>query len=197
MIIGLTGILGSGKSTAAKIFKDLGAEVIDADEISRYVVRAGSSGLEMVVNHFGKDFVDERQELDRKKLGALVFSNPQKKQELEDIIHPLIRREALNRISTIQQQKPNAIIVSEIPLLFESRFSYPELDLIVLISANEETCISRVMKRDDCTKELALKKIRSQIPIKEKEKLSDIVIMNDGSVSELREKIENFYRSLN
>ena len=194
-VIGLTGSIGSGKSEAAQAFSVLGAAIIDADLLAREVVAPGTPGLTQVRKEFGDAFIDHTGALKRKALGKLVFSDPSARAKLEDILHPLIRALYLERLETARRSNP-PLIVYVVPLLFESRFAYPELDAIVVVSASEPTCIARIVQRDGCTQDEAVLRYRSQMPMERKVKQSDYVLRNDGSREELATQVANLFQKL-
>jgi len=193
-VIVLTGTLGSGKSTVATIFERLGAKVIDSDVLAREVVLPESAGLDEIQNRFGIEYIMSSGALDRKKLGQLIFENPEKRKLLESILHPMIiaqYKEQINKLAA--SSKSPVLALSVIPLFFEARTRTPEIDKVIVVSAPKENCIQRVMKRDNCSLELATKKYDSQLPIEQKEKLADYVIKNEGPTEELEAKVQEIY----
>lgn len=197
LVVGLTGSIGSGKSQAADIFRECGAQILDADVFAREVVRPGTQALESIRDTFGAKYILPSGELDRRALGELVFSKPEFRIQLEDILHPRIRELYLARLHSLKvQNPPPAVILYVVPLLFESRYAYPELDAIVVVSASKSLSIERVMSRDHCTKEQAEKRYASQLPIEDKVRKADLVIQNDGSLAELRTKVQQAYIDL-
>ena len=188
IIIGLTGSIGSGKSEVARIFEELGALVIDADLLAREAVLPGSPALAAIVKEFGAQVLEHSGSLNRKLLGAIVFSDRTKLKVLETIVHPEVRRLFLAKLATIKDGS-GKLIVYVVPLLFESTNIYPELSKKITVSAPRNVCIERVQKRDSSSKEMAERKFDSQMPPESKEQLSDFVIRNDGSLEQLRDKV--------
>lgn len=178
MKIGLTGGIGSGKSTVSAILSQKGISIIDADKIAKALLQPGTKTYEEVEDYFGTT--------DRKSLGAMVFSQEGKRQKLNAIMHPAIRQEILDQIQTYQQQGEKIIVV-DAPLLIESRM-YDMVDKIWLVCVDVETQIERVMKRDQGTREEALQRIEAQMPLEEKKKYADVIIENNRTVEAL-EKI--------
>jgi dephospho-CoA kinase len=193
--IGLTGAIGSGKSAAAELFRALGATVVDADALAREVVTPGSPGLTEVATAFGTGVLAPDGTLDRKALGRIVFASPERRAELERILHPKIRSRFLDQLGVLRATRP-PLIVYAVPLLFESGYPYDELDYIVVVYAPRETCISRTVARDGCTRELAEQKYDAQMPIEEKVARATFVLDNSGSVEALKPQVEALYRSL-
>lgn len=191
-IVGLTGNIGSGKSEAALEFQSLGARVIDADMLAREAVLPGGEALREISSAFGPAVIFPSGELNRQELGRIIFSDPQQRRRLEDILHPRIRALYLQRLAEACSA-PTPLVVYVVPLLFESRFSYPELDAIVVVSAPKELAIQRVISRDKCSKPLAEQKYAAQIPIEDKERKADFVIRNDGSLESLRLQVRSVF----
>ena len=197
MVIGLTGGIGTGKSTVSRILKERGYEVIDLDVIAHEVIRFPQV-IEKIVENFGKEILEnnnsENDIISREKLGKIIFRNKKKRLILNSIMHPEILHSMREKI--LKYKKENKIIFVEIQLLFEVQWE-KEFDSILLVSADEKTQIQRVLKRDNRTYEEALNIINSQMSLDEKKKRSDFIIENNGSLSELREKVLEFLNNLN
>jgi dephospho-CoA kinase len=200
-IIGLTGGIGSGKSTVAGMLRTLGATIIDADEIVHELQAPGAPMLEILAEHFGAEILDERGALRRKQLGALVFNDPEARRRLGLIVHPEVGREMLRQVqAAVAAESPMA--VADIPLLFEGRREGRDtakligVDGVILAWVPLATQIERVMLRDACTREDALARIRSQVPIDEKRELADWVIDNSGSLTETERQVRELYHRL-
>jgi dephospho-CoA kinase len=194
-IIGVTGSIGSGKSAVAERFARLGARIIDADMLAREAVAAGTSTLEAVIRRFGKEMLTAEGELDRKRLGALVFSDPSARLDLEAIVHPRVR-ELFTQALAEAEKTPSALIVYVVPLLFETRNRYPELERSILVASPKESCLRRVMARDGVTREFAEMKYAAQMPESEKRKRADIVIENNAGEAELDAKVRSVFDAL-
>lgn len=184
--VGLTGTIASGKSTAATFFKDLGVNLISADEIARELTVAGHPALQAIEKHFGTRVIAMNGELDRKALRQIIFQDAQERLWLERLLHPLIRQAIQTRI----YETTSAYCVVEIPLL-NNRQDYPYLNRVLLLLADQEAQIKRLMRRDNCSREQALTILATQASndVKKKE-LADDIILNNGSISELSTKIE-------
>src|SRR5690625_884671 len=182
LVIGLTGSIGTGKSTIANQFKKLNIPVIDADLIAREVVEPGKEAYNEIVNTFGQEIVQEDGSLNRPRLGGIVFADENKRKILNSIIHPAIRREMLRqRDFYIEQGEP--CIVLDIPLLFESKLTN-FVDKIIVVYTSKENQLQRILKRDDISEEEALQRMNAQIDIAKKVEWADEVINNDGSIAE-------------
>lgn len=194
LVIGLTGSIGTGKSTIANKMIELGIPIVDADLIAREVVEPGREAHQKIVERFGQAILHEDQTLNRPALGEIVFSDETKRQQLNEIIHPAIRKEMLmQRDAYIAENVP--VLVMDIPLLFESKLTH-YVEKIIVVYVSEETQLARVMARDESTEEAALQRINTQIPVKEKAEQADAVIDNNGtreaSYEQLFEILQNW-----
>ncbi len=185
MALGLTGGLATGKSTAAEILASLGAEIIDADRIAHQVLEPEGEAYSDVVAHFGRSILTEDGRVDRKKLGRIIFSSPVKRQQLEKLTHPHILEKIERRL---EEDRDSSRIVLEAPLLFETGLEKLVQEIWV-ISARLENQIARLKRRDGLDREEALRRINAQLSLKEKRKRADLVIENNGSKAELKEKV--------
>jgi dephospho-CoA kinase len=195
MLIGLTGGIGSGKSIVAGMFKSLGARIIDADRISRDVMVPGSEVYKKVVNVFGEGILKDDQTIDRKKLGDMIFGNPEKIALLNECTHPEIFREIDRRVKEIRQKTPDALIIVDAALLVETG-AYKTFDKLVVVYVDEETQLKRLKERDGFTDEEVTKRISSQMPLKEKVKYTDFVIYNDKGLEDTRRQVIDIYKTL-
>ena len=192
MIIGLTGSIATGKSQSSKIFKQLGCYIIDADKLSRKLTVKGSKCLADIVKVFGKDILKPNGQLNRKKLGSIIFNDKAYKVQLEKIIHPHIIKKTNEVIA--KKYKTTDIIV-DAPLLFEVGLDRV-CDKVIVIYAKYHLQLSRLMRRDNLSKEEATKRIALQMPIEDKMKLADITIDNSGTLAELKKNIKFIYKQL-
>lgn len=183
--IGLTGGIGSGKSTATERFLELGVPVIDADVIAREVVEPGNPVFDAVVKAFGNQVVDAGGQLNRKELGNIIFENPELKSRLENILHPKIHTEILHQLE--QLSSPYSVV--DIPLLAESERSYP-LDRVLVIDLPEEMQIARTMKRGKQSMEQIKRIIELQASRQERRTIADDIIDNSGTPEALRNNID-------
>lgn len=189
IVIGLTGSIASGKSAVAAMFKELLIPVIDADQIARDVVEPGESTLQAIVNEFGHDILLPDGSLDRKKLGAIIFSDTDKRAKLNAIVHPAVRKRMLEQKEHFLENGATCVVM-DIPLLFESKLTHM-VDKTLVVYVDEDVQLQRLMKRDHSQKEEALQRIQSQIPLKEKVKLADAVIDNNGTLEHTLEQLQD------
>lgn len=188
LVIGLTGGIASGKSTVANMLIDKGITVIDADIIAKQAVEKGMPAYRQIIDEFGEDTLLENGDIDRRKLGALVFTNEQKRLALNSIVHPAVREEMLKRRDeSIANQE--TFVVLDIPLLFESKLE-SLVDKIIVVSVTKELQLERLIKRNQLTEEEALSRIRSQMPLEEKVSRADNVIDNSGTLEETKQQLE-------
>jgi dephospho-CoA kinase len=186
IVIGLTGGIGSGKSTVAEMYRALGATVIDADAIVHELQAAGSPLLARIAEHFGASLIREDGSLDRESLAARVFSDIEARERLNRMIHPLVIEELAQRLAAAKR-RDDAVIVLDIPLLFEGRKSPTSsatrlpFDATVLVYVPEAMQIERLMARTGCERAEAERRIRAQMPIDEKIGLADYMIDNSGT----------------
>jgi len=190
LIVALTGGIGSGKTTVGGIFSELGAVVIDSDQLARAVLERGSKGFDLVVAKFG-DAILKNGELDRSLLATLVFNDSQKRSELESITHPLIRQSFAEIISSLPSE---SIIINQIPLLFESKGAY-KFDHIITISAPEELRIERLKNRGLGFSDIK-KRMEAQASDVERESISNSIIRNDKDELHLRNQVESIWLEL-
>ncbi|GBF11793.1 dephospho-CoA kinase [Tepidibacillus sp. HK-1] len=180
MLIGLTGGIGSGKSTVSNLFAKYGIPVIDVDQIAREIVKPGEEAWQMIIDHFGSEILLPDQTIDRKKLGKIIFNDSQKREILNEITHPIIFASLVKRAKELQTKYDHVIV--DIPLLFESKRERL-FDLIVVVYVDPKIQLSRLMERDRITKEEALSKIRAQLDLNLKKEMADIVIDNSLGIS--------------
>jgi dephospho-CoA kinase len=193
--VGLTGGIASGKSTVSEIFELLGAKLIDADVISRQIMKKGSNAYNRIVSYFGNDILSDEMEIDRRKLGSIVFSNPMELEVLNAITHPEIIKKENIITSKISIDNPTAIIIVNAALIIESG-SYVRFDKLILIYASLETQVKRLVKRDGMKESQAQSRIKSQMPFEEKRRFADYIIDNDGSMKVTKIQCNKIYREL-
>ncbi len=196
VVIGLTGGIGTGKSTVSQILKEKKFPVIDLDIISHEVIKFPKV-VEKIVENFGKEVLEYNNTgnwiVSREKLGRVIFGNRKKRLILNSVMHPEILRIVREKI--LECKKENKIIFVEIQLLFEVQWE-KEFDYILLVSAEKETQIKRILSRDNRSKEEALSIINSQMSLDEKKKRSDYVIENDGNIQDLEKKVDDFLKKI-
>lgn len=190
--VGLTGGIGTGKSTVVNYLKQKGYFIIDADEIAREVVEIESEGLKAVVAAFGEGILNVDNSLNRKVLGEIVFKSKDKLQKLNQILHPLIR----DRIKYYEVQNSHLdVIFYDVPLLFETK-QQPLYNEVLLIYASSEIALNRVIERDGISESLAKMKIHAQFSIDVKKSLADHIIENEVDLNELYNQTDHYLEAL-
>jgi dephospho-CoA kinase len=180
--VGLTGGIGSGKSTVAGLLADCGAAIIDADAISRQTTAPGGAAIPLISRHFGADMVTAEGALDRDRMRALVFSDPEARRRLEAIIHPLVGTETARQAAQAQASGQRCIVF-DVPLLVESGRWRQQVDQVLVVDCSEETQISRVMARNGWTGEQVGQVMAGQASRSQRLAAVDVCIANDGAVS--------------
>ena len=194
-VIGLTGGIATGKSTVSAILKKAGAKIIDADRIAREVVKKGLPAYREIVENFGETVLLSNGEINRSVLGDLIFNDPRKKQLLNRIVHPHVRRETNRQLKDMENSSPDTIAVLDIPLLFEAEM-HKDLSEVIVVYAPEHIQIKRLMKRDNISEADAVARVRSQMPIEEKKNRATIVIDNSGTMEDTRKRTLEIFRTL-
>lgn len=187
-IIGVTGGIGSGKSTVSGILADLGAKVINADHIARKVVARGEKALNELVEHFGLEILNADGSLDRKKLGSMVFNDPESLEFLNNITHKYIAEKIIQELEEIKAQRNTDVIVLDVPIPIKHGFT-DIADTIWVIAADKETRIDRIMKRSGLTREEAISRINAQKNDEEYERIADEIIFNNGDIIQLEKDV--------
>ncbi|WP_027410192.1 dephospho-CoA kinase [Anoxybacteroides tepidamans] len=187
LTIGLTGGIASGKSTVSRMLKEYGIPVVDADVIAREVVNVGEEAYRQIVEVFGNDILQENGEIDRAKLGSIVFNNEEKRKQLNAIVHPAVRKTMMAQRESYIQSGAKTVVL-DIPLLFESNLTHL-VDKVIVVYVDEAIQLERLMKRNGLSKTDATARIRSQMPLIEKKVYADAVIDNNGAVDETREQL--------
>jgi dephospho-CoA kinase len=194
-VVGLTGGIGSGKSTVAALLAERGAFVIDADRVGHDVYRPGSEGFRRVVEAFGKGVVAPDGTVDRRALGAIVFADPAARTRLDAIVHPLITAEVRARIAAARADSPERPIVVEAALLFEAGWE-TLVDRVWVVSTAPRTTVARVVASRELTAEDVERRIAAQMPDAARRARAQLVIENDGSPVALRAEVERAWRTL-
>lgn len=195
ILVGLTGGVATGKSTVAKMFKRCGAILIDADKLAREVVEPGKPAWRAIVKQFGKTVLNQNRSLDRQALGSIVFHNPKKRRQLERIIHPRVAREQQRLVRRIAKGKLRAVVIYEVPLLFEAGVD-KRVDKIIVVTVDRNTQIARLKKRNGLTRTEAIRRIRSQMPLAKKIQQADHVLNGTLPRPSLRKQVGQLFRNL-
>jgi dephospho-CoA kinase len=180
--VGLTGGIGSGKSTVAGLLADCGAAIVDADAISRQTTAVGGAAISLIARHFGADMVTDQGAMDRDRMRALVFSDPEAKRRLEAIIHPLVGAETARQAAQADQAGCRCIVF-DVPLLVESGRWRQQVDRVLVVDCGEETQVSRVMARNGWTRAQVVKVMDGQAGRRQRLAAADVCIANDGAVT--------------
>ena len=195
LFIGLTGSIATGKSFAAKEFEKLGCYVIDADKLAHKALMKNSNIYHRIVSIFGNKIAGENGNIDRNRLGKIVLDDKEKLKLLEDMVHPEIGRLRNRKIDDIIRKDKNAIIIYDVPLLFEKKMQNM-FDYTIVVYAPFDVQIKRLMARNSLSYDEAKKRISIQMPIDEKIKLSDFVIDNSGSAEKTKDQIKEIFNRL-
>lgn len=193
--VGLTGSIAVGKSHVCEVFRELGCHVLDADLTAREVVKPGTKGLSRIVEAFGSGVLQASGELDRKKLGAIVFADKDKRERLNAIVHPLVIEAQDEWIRGVEARDPNGISIIDAALMIESG-GYKRFDKLIVVWCEPDTQLQRLMKRDGLSKEAAEARIRAQMPQEEKKRFADHLIDTSAGFDETREQVKKVYAEL-
>ena len=192
-VVGLTGGIGSGKSTVARLFGDLGVHWVDADDVAREVVEPGTPALERISEHFGKTILTSEGALDRAQLRGIVFEKPEERVWLESLLHPIIREELIRQLNPENYQLPYVLLVS--PLLLETD-QHELVDRIIVIDVPEETQIERTMARDTNSREQVERIIGAQMSREDRLARADEVIDNNRPLDEVTRQVRELHERL-
>ena len=190
-VLGLTGGIGSGKSMVLSMFANLGAEVIDADQLAREVVQPGQPALEEIATAFGRDMLMPDGRLDRGKLARIIFADPVARARLNAITHPRIQERMATEMA-LRGSRPGLLIV-DIPLLYENDRS-DTVESVIVVWVDAKTQLRRLTERDGLTPDEARQRIAAQMPLDEKRARADLVVDNSGSRENTRRQVEAIYR---
>jgi len=195
LIVGLTGGVASGKTGVSQILREEGAYLIDADQIARELVQPHTATWNELIKVFGKEILQEDGTIHRKRLAAKVFSDPEQRNLLNQILHPRIKAEMNKGVKEIGQKDPDAIVVIDAALLIELG-DHREMDKVIVVTSTEKQQIERLKKRDGVDQEEAQRVLSSQMPLEEKMKVADFVIRNEGSFEETRRRVKEVFQEL-
>jgi len=195
LIVGLTGGIASGKSLVTRVFRDLGAHIIDADKIVHSLLSTGQGVCREVIAHFGKDVGLPDGSVDRRKLGEIVFNHPEERAWLNQCIHPRVFEAYQIQVRHLEERQPGAIVVLDAALLIETGY-HRHMDKLIVVHADQKDQVKRLMERDRFTLEQALARISSQMPLAEKRKYADYVIENTGTREETEHQARELFEKL-
>lgn len=194
-VIGLTGGVGSGKSTVSRMLAELGAHIIDADLIARQVVEPGCPAWADIIGEFGEKVLNPDRTINRSELGNIVFNDREALDKLNHIVHPRVIALENEGVEEAQKRDPQRVIVLDIPLLIETG-GLSRVEQLIVVFADEEKQLERLVLRNGFSPEEAGKRIRSQMPLKEKVKFADYLIDNNGTVEETRSQVEALWKKM-
>ena len=194
LIVGLTGGIVGGKSTVASMFKNLGAKIIDADKLGHSVILPNKPAWKKIVKIFGKDILQNDLTINREKLGKIVFTNQTFLKKLNEVTHPEITKMIKKEIDSATNNQEKVLII-DAALIYEAKIDRL-MDKIIVVYIDKDEQIKRLIKRNNFSRDEALQRVRSQIPMEEKAKMADYVIDNSNSLSKTREQVEKIWQSL-
>ena len=195
LLVGLTGGMGSGKSLAASYFRELGAQMIDADRISRELVAPEKPAWKEIIEEFGSSVLNSDQTLNRKQVAAIVFNDESKRKKLEAIIHPRVIVEERRLYERYRQENSRVLAVIDAALLIESG-NYKNVDTVIVVQCGREEQIRRVMERDGTVRSEVENRLNSQMSLEEKVGFGDYILRNDGTRESLKSQVGELYRDL-
>ncbi|MCG6915917.1 MAG: dephospho-CoA kinase [Deltaproteobacteria bacterium] len=193
--VGLTGGIASGKSTVSEIFASLGAQILDADEVAREVLLPGQPAWTMLRQAFGGEFFNADGTVRRKKLRKLVFADPEKRKQLDAIVHPEVMREINRRSETSSSSIQSGVLLVDVPLLLEVGVAN-RFDKVVVVYASERVQIKRLIRRDGISEEEAKQALKAQMVLKQKVEQADYVIDNNGRLEETQVQVQRVWQEL-
>jgi len=196
MVVGVTGSIGSGKSEVARVFAENGAFVIDADREAKELIKKGEAGYEAIVREFGEEILDERREIDRRKLASRIFGDVEEVARVNRLIHPLLHKRIVDNLRRLRMRGNRKMVVIDAPLLIEAGFHTMVDEVILVIPGDPGEALSRAARRIGISLEEAKRRLACQMPLEEKEKVADTVIVNDGTLEALREKAREVWRRM-
>ena len=195
LLVGLTGGIGSGKSLAARFFKEEGAYIIDADELSRDLVQPGKAALKEIVEFFGDFILELDGTLNREKLAKIIFQDINKKKALEVILHPKIIEKEQEEYSIIRANDPSAIVIIDAALLIESG-NFECVDKVIVVQSSEEQQVKRILSRSSLTYNQILARIKNQMSLADKNKYADFILDNRLQPEDLMKNVVEIYKKL-
>ena len=195
LLVGLTGGIGSGKSLAANYFKKQGAYIIDADQLSRDLVRLGKPALKEIADVFGEFILRSDGNLNREELARIIFQDIAKKSALEKILHPKIFAKEQEKYLSIKINDPSAIVIIDAALLIESG-NFKNVDKVIVIQATEEQQLQRILSRCALTHDQAVARIKNQMSLPDKNKYADYILDNQSQPKDLMQKVAVLYKML-
>ncbi len=195
LLVGLTGGLATGKSTVARLFQECGAYVIDADKLARQVVQPGKPAWKDIVRSFGWQVLRPDRRLDRRALARIVFEHRTKLARLNAIVHPRVAREQARLTREIARKDPRAVVIYDVPLLFEAG-AHQRVDTTIVVTADRRTQLARLQARNGFSKAEALRRLRAQLPLAKKVRMADYVLDGTLPLPKLRAAVRALFQTL-
>ncbi|CCQ91584.1 Dephospho-CoA kinase [Nitrospina gracilis 3/211] len=195
LLIGLTGGIGSGKTTVAGMLQELGGYVIDADLLCRELVRPDEPAWREIVGHFGDSILNSDRTLNRARLGDVVFRDPAEKQVLESILHPRVFEEEERRFAGIVRNDPEALVFIDAALLIESG-NYRKVDKVIVVAGDRQTQLENSLKKGFLRREEIERRIENQMKVEDKLAYADFIIRNDGDLQLLKQNVRRVFEDL-
>ena len=193
--VGLTGSIAVGKSYVCECFRELGCRVLDADKTAREVVEPGTLGLQLIIDEFGIEVLQPSGELDRKRLGAIVFADEEKRKLLNSIVHPLVIEAQDRWLTECEHRDPDGVAIVDAALMIESG-GYKRFDKLIVVWCEAAIQLQRLMARDGLTESEAKKRIGSQMPQEEKKRFADYLIDTSAGSEDTREQVVHLFAKL-
>ncbi|MDO8730093.1 MAG: dephospho-CoA kinase [Candidatus Omnitrophota bacterium] len=195
IVIGVTGGLGTGKSTVARLFRELGAEVLDADRAVHRLLEPGQPVWKKIRSGFGPSVLEPDGRINRKRLGEIVFRSPARLKALNRIVHPAVRRQLLADLGRLKRRRPRGVAVLDIPLLIESGRAY-RVDAVVVVTASAAAAARRLKARSGWSAAQIKQRSGFQMPLREKVKHADFVVKNGGSLADTRRQVVHVWKKI-
>ena len=193
--VGLTGSIAVGKTFVMECFRELGCQVLDADKTAREVVEPGTAGFGKIVDEFGSEILEPKGAIDRKKLGKIVFADPEKRNLLNSIVHPLVIEKQNEWLNDRESEDPKGIAIIDAALMIESG-GYKRFDSLIVVWCEADIQLARLMKRDRLTTDEARRRIDAQMPQDEKKKYADLLIDTSNGFEDTRRQAVETFRKL-
>ena len=193
LLVGLTGGIGSGKSTVSRMLEERGAVVFDADILARQAVEPGTPGHDAVIERFGANVLGPAGEIDREALAEIVFADPEARRALEEVVHPEVRRRFAEGAELYRDT--DRVVVLTAPLLVETGM-HSAFDVLVVVSAPVEAQVERLHRQRGMSEEQARARIAAQLPLEDKAAVADVIVDNDGSIPELERQVDRLWSDL-
>lgn len=189
--VGLTGGIASGKTTTANLFRELRVPVVDADQLAHQALRRSQ---DKIVTYFGREILDDKGEINRKALGDKVFSDPKRLKQLENLIHPFVKKQSAEK-RKLFESAGKELAIYDVPLLFENNMK-DQFDQVILVYIPEDVSKQRLIERSGLSEKEVEARIKSQMDIEKKKEMADVVFDNQGDIDALRAQVAEFYKSI-